>query len=192
MNNTRFPMPTAPKNGLDLLRWVIFEPILLEKFSKNLSPKEAWLWFLKIYPWTTLWTLLLYFSGFGVIAAFRLPSLLPQCYKLEFLTQLHLPIQKVSLFIWLVTENIGWVLGVLFLNLFLFLDFEGSRISELKNIILIELVGVLIGVLLGGLVGGIDTGIGVFVSTTTVVTLFLFGDFLDCQVVFYLLKHPLK
>jgi hypothetical protein len=41
MPNTRFPMPAAPKNGLDLLRWLIFEPILLQRFEKKLTKKEA-------------------------------------------------------------------------------------------------------------------------------------------------------
>ena len=42
---SRFQMPTEPKNGLDLLRWVIFEPVLFERFKKMPHyPKNKIFW----------------------------------------------------------------------------------------------------------------------------------------------------
>lgn len=55
-----FYRPDKPKNGLDLLRWVIFEPNLLKEFEKTLSKRERTHWFLKGYGWIVFFSVLLY------------------------------------------------------------------------------------------------------------------------------------
>jgi len=70
-DNTRFPMPTAPKNGLDLLRCLIFEPILLDRFSKKLT-EERRLWFLRAYSWIVVVSSVLYLIVVLTVVGFAL------------------------------------------------------------------------------------------------------------------------
>ena len=63
-------MPSKPKNGLDLLRWLIFEPILLKRFSETLTKKESLYWFLRAYPWMTIVFLLGWIAAIFLVTVF--------------------------------------------------------------------------------------------------------------------------
>jgi len=77
-----FHKPTTPKNSLQLLQWLIFEPVLLERYEKTLSKSQTTImtlnavivnFFIVIIPLT----LVFYAISVVIIAAFDLPLLFP-------------------------------------------------------------------------------------------------------------------
>jgi len=77
-----FDKPTTPKNSLQFLQWLIFEPVLLERYEKTLSKiRTLWIllkaiivnFFIIIIPLT----LVLYAMSVVIIAGFDLPLLFP-------------------------------------------------------------------------------------------------------------------
>jgi hypothetical protein len=69
-----FHKPSVPKNSLQLLSWVIFEPALLERYGKTLTRKQTTAQYLRTIPWTVLFVLVL--SVFGSIA-FSVTDIVP-------------------------------------------------------------------------------------------------------------------
>ncbi|OQW91535.1 MAG: hypothetical protein BWK78_04375 [Thiotrichaceae bacterium IS1] len=49
-----FQRPTVPKNGLELLKWAIFEPVVFIKFYKNLSTIQTFTWLVRACFWIIL------------------------------------------------------------------------------------------------------------------------------------------
>jgi len=77
-----FDKPTTPKNSLQLLQWLIFEPVLLERYEKTLNKiRTLWIllkailvnFFIIIIPLT----LVLYAISVVILAGFDLPLLFP-------------------------------------------------------------------------------------------------------------------
>jgi len=59
-----FYRPEKPKNSLELLKWLIFDPNLFEKYGKTLSQKESVILCLKIYTWIVIFIELFFISAF--------------------------------------------------------------------------------------------------------------------------------
>ena len=76
-----FKKNVMPKNSLELLRWVIFEPVIFESFSNELTKKETVIWFLKAYAWVILFSLILYIVGVSIVVIADLPTHFPTQYK---------------------------------------------------------------------------------------------------------------
>jgi len=77
-----FAKPIEPKNSFDLFKWLVFEPLLLERFEKTLTRAEKYRLILKnifvnffiiIIPLT----IILYTISVVIIAAFDLPLIFP-------------------------------------------------------------------------------------------------------------------
>lgn len=82
-----FKKNVMPKNSLELLRWVIFEPVIFESFSNELTKRKTVIWFLKAYAWVILFSLILYIVGVSIVVIADLPSHFPTQYKDAFITQ---------------------------------------------------------------------------------------------------------
>ncbi|MGE0086098.1 MAG: hypothetical protein AB7S75_16955 [Desulfococcaceae bacterium] len=74
---------------MELVRWLIFEPNLLEKFSRTLSRKASVIWFLKTFPWIILLTVTLYFFFSAIIVALDLPIRFPGEFKSGIVEKWH-------------------------------------------------------------------------------------------------------
>jgi len=61
---------TTPKNSWELLQWLFVEPFKLYIFSEKISKKEAYIWFIKVYPIFMFFSFLLYFFISVTIAYF--------------------------------------------------------------------------------------------------------------------------
>ena len=83
-NHDPYYKPIKPKNSLELLRWVIFEPLRIKKFEETLSKKEQILYFLKTYLVFCLIFTLFWFLANAVIAYFNLPDLIIDQYRESF------------------------------------------------------------------------------------------------------------
>ncbi len=81
-----FYRPEKPKNSWELLKWVIFEPILFKEYEKELSKKEMSVTLLKAYSLIILILLLYYLMTLAIIIVFDLPSKYPEEYNSEFIT----------------------------------------------------------------------------------------------------------
>jgi len=60
MDNNVFNPPKQSRNSLELLKWAIFEPVLLENYSKTLDKKQTVIASLKAYVWIALISLTIY------------------------------------------------------------------------------------------------------------------------------------
>lgn len=88
---SRFQMPTEPKNGLDLLRWVIFEQRILRRFNrKTLYMDETLPWLVKTFPYIIFLSVAVYIGSLIIVAIFDFPSHFPQFYEKEFITSWQL------------------------------------------------------------------------------------------------------
>lgn len=66
-----------PANSLELIKWLIFEPVLLKKYSASLNKKQAVKEFLKAYAWITLFSVCLWVLVNLVVTILDMPWLLP-------------------------------------------------------------------------------------------------------------------
>lgn len=102
MSDAVFTKPTIPKNSRQLLWWVIFEPLLLEKYSNTLSRKQA-LWVLvKAYPLVVACCCLLYLLGSAIVVGLDLSDLFPGQFKTELMGEFsdqHSFLDKYLIFI---------------------------------------------------------------------------------------------
>lgn len=77
-----FYKPTTPKNSLQLLQWLIFEPVLLERYEKTLTKTQTAIIVLKAFIVNFFvviipLTLMLYAISVFIIASFDLPLFFP-------------------------------------------------------------------------------------------------------------------
>jgi hypothetical protein len=76
-----FEKPSIPKNSLQLLQWLLFEPVLLRRYEESLNKIQTVIVILKGmtigFPIIILLTLVIYFISVIIIAGFDLPLLLP-------------------------------------------------------------------------------------------------------------------
>ncbi|MDD5632329.1 MAG: hypothetical protein PHI13_09940, partial [Methylococcales bacterium] len=79
-----FSKPEAPENSWQLLYWIVFEPVLLERYSEKLNKKQTLSVFLKAYCCVVLIALAIYLVGCFVIAAADTPTLFSTHYETEF------------------------------------------------------------------------------------------------------------
>jgi len=70
---TNQPNIRKPKNSFETFKWVIFEPLLLKKYSDSLTRREGIREFLKAYTWVVMLAIILYCVNNFIIAAFDLP-----------------------------------------------------------------------------------------------------------------------
>jgi hypothetical protein len=80
MNNP-YQRPEMPKNSLTLLKWVVFEPLLLDKYGETLSMREKALSILNAYQWVVLLSLILYASMLLLIVGLDLPHRFPDQFQ---------------------------------------------------------------------------------------------------------------
>jgi hypothetical protein len=86
MPNNPFEKPTTPKNRLQLLQWLIFEPVLLANYEKTLDIKKQKKVVLNSIVTNVLvviipLTLVIYAVSVAIIAGFDLPLLFPPDYS---------------------------------------------------------------------------------------------------------------
>ncbi|MCP4149536.1 MAG: hypothetical protein GY757_17450, partial [bacterium] len=124
-----------PRGGFELLKWAIFEPVILKRYSATLNKKEAIRDFLKAYIWIALMTVLLWGAVNSFIALLDLPLLFPDQFKEGIVSDWQNHSTWFSKFIFISEYTAGWLL--------------------------IGVVGALALGLIGGLSGALDLGIGV-------------------------------
>jgi len=175
-------MPTEPKNGLDLLRWFIFEPILWERFEKRLSKTEQRRWLLQTYTWIIVFSCGLWLIGILMITIFDIPTHVPQVYQREFITQWQTGSEKLA-HLWLIglPTYIGlgfWLIGGLGIGLIggLGIGLIGGLGIGVIGGLGGGFIGGLVGVLIGGIIDGRAIGfVGGLVIGLTYGLIFGFG-----------------
>ncbi len=103
---SRFQMPTEPKNGLDLLRWTIFEPIFLEKFSATLSKRKVLYWFLKACPYIIISAVILWLTAIFIFVVSNIPSRIPEVYTPMFFTKWNQYPDMFFRYVFIIKESI--------------------------------------------------------------------------------------
>ncbi|GAK60399.1 Alr0841 protein [Candidatus Vecturithrix granuli] len=140
-------MTTVPKNGLDFLRWLIFEPLLLQRFEERLSKEQQLWWFLWAYSWVALFSCLLWMAWLLTIVLLYAPSLQSSS---DLLSHFLLLLQE-AFFRLVVGLDLGIIVVGLSVGLFFGLDFG----------LVLGLIFGLAGGLIFGLVGrGAGLGLG--------------------------------
>ena len=165
---SRFQMPTEPRNGLDLLRWIIFEPVLLQRFEKTLSKKDIPRWLLKVYLYIIVISAALYLLSLSVTVTFDLPVRFPQIYEPEFITEWPEYNSNLSQFEWLFLQTINPFVGMLVVVL-VFMFFINLFNKPSDGLTFETVSGIAIGT-----VGGIAIGLGRLIDVGESVGDFLF------------------
>lgn len=75
-----FALAEAPKNGLDILRWAVYEPKRLEDFSGQLNRKQVALWILRTYVWLFPLCAGAWLAAALITGYFDLPTRFPEQY----------------------------------------------------------------------------------------------------------------
>ena len=142
-----FYRPETPKNSLELIRWAIFEPNRLEKFSSTLSRKASVIWFLKTCPWIIILTITLYFFFSAIIVALDLPVCVPGEFKSD-ITEKWIIGNFLSNFLLLI--NLTYYSMAFYLGLCLIIAFTIALIANLTNVLAVGLgLGLVVGLLAG-------------------------------------------
>lgn len=71
-------IPETPQKSFDLLRWLLFEPFALARFSEKLSEKERISWLLRAYSWIAIFSFCIWLMGVFTTVLFGIPSRFPQ------------------------------------------------------------------------------------------------------------------
>lgn len=79
-----FHKPSEPKNSLQLLSWLIFEPTLLHRFSETLTRKQAGMQYLRAVPWLILISFSVYSLACFILAASDAPLLFSSQFRSRF------------------------------------------------------------------------------------------------------------
>lgn len=148
----------VPQYSLELLRWMIFEPILLKQYVKDLTRKESLLLFLSCYGWILLFSIILYIFSIFTIILIDIPNRFPTLYGVDFITQWQANASFFSkVYLKLIHDNIfdlvfrltaGFIFGLVFHLLF---GLAGSLSSSFA-------IGTAFG-LAFGFSGGLDFGL---------------------------------
>jgi hypothetical protein len=158
-------MDAKPKNRLELIKWLIFEPVLIKKYSDSLNKEEAAKEFLKSYVWIALISITVWLSFNLLTSILDLPSLIPGQYKEPFVKEWQNQPNWISRFIFVSKETmpdlakwlaIGLVFGLVF-GLASELAFGlvvGLTVGLVKG-----LSGWIVGWLAKGLAGGLAIGL---------------------------------
>ncbi|UCH93488.1 MAG: ATP-binding protein [Candidatus Aminicenantes bacterium] len=80
--DTKIP---KPRNSLELFKWLIFEPIILRKYSTSLNRPQTIREFLKSYVWIIIISTIIFLLLNLIIAVFDLPSKFPEQFDKKFL-----------------------------------------------------------------------------------------------------------
>ncbi|MCK4493244.1 MAG: hypothetical protein KAU26_04265 [Methylococcales bacterium] len=114
--------PTHPKNSLQLLLWLIFEPTLLADYSAGLSYKKRTWSLLKSYPFIILICFLGYIFSTVIIFFLEFPLLFPNKFEADLMAEFteqpslietYLFYASYSFFKFLTALGIGLILGLI-------------------------------------------------------------------------------
>ena len=114
--------PTHPKNSLQLLLWLIFEPALLADYSAELSYRKRTWCLLKSYPFIILICFLGYVVSTLIIFFLEFPLLFPNDFDADLMaefTEQPIPIEayifyaSYSFFKFLTALGLGLILGLI-------------------------------------------------------------------------------
>ena len=143
MNNP-YQRPEIPKNSLTLLRWVVFEPLLLDKYEKTLTIRGKALSILKTYQWVVLLALILYALILLPIVGLDLPHRFPDQFKNDLVES------------WRFDEYLS---NAFFYFKITFLNLAFNLAGGLALVLIFGLFGGLALGLTGGLLGGLVIGL---------------------------------
>jgi len=101
------PQIQKPRSSLELLKWLIFESVLLRRYSESLKWKQAITVFLKAYLWIALFSILLWLSVNFVISIFDLPSIYPDQFNKDILEGWQTHTTWFSKFIFLLKKTVA-------------------------------------------------------------------------------------
>lgn len=80
-NDSVFHKPGTPKNTWQLFSWLIFEPILLERYGNTLDKRQTAFILLKAYLYIIVISITLYLMMCFITVVFNMPHLFPTQYK---------------------------------------------------------------------------------------------------------------
>jgi|WetSurMetagenome_2_1015567.scaffolds.fasta_scaffold05371_4 hypothetical protein len=83
MSNKIFNPSKQPRNVLEILKWLVFDLVLLKYYSDTLNKKQTIIKFLKINVWMILMSLTVYSLGCFLIAIFDFPNQYPELFNIE-------------------------------------------------------------------------------------------------------------
>lgn len=172
-DSSPFQLPDHPKSALQLLIWLLKEPVLFKNFGDRLKRKQILVWLLRSYGWVCLFTGVLYLLGMCLFAYWELPTHFPGIFTDSLLGQWkhsHSLLEKLVLLVEFnfsglafglaVGLAIGLTLGLavgLAIGLAFGLDF-GLAVGLAVGLAFDLVVGLVVG-LDFGLVGGLALGL---------------------------------
>lgn len=137
----------TPRNSLELLRWLLFEPIILERYEETISKKKRLVWIVKSCPWIILMAVVMYLFTAAAVVLLDLPSHFPSQFQKDIIDGWSLGAYSPNLRVW-VESTLLVLAAILPLSLALCLAVGLAENSA---------VGLTIGLafgLAGGLAGG--------------------------------------
>jgi len=108
---TNQPNIRKPKNSFETVKWAIFEPILLKKYSDSLTRRDGLREFLKAYIWVVVFAIILYCACNFITAASDLPFSLNHTFISELVNYWPGQADVLSKFLF-ISEKTIWVLAV--------------------------------------------------------------------------------
>ena len=163
MNNP-YQRPEMPKNSLTLLKWVVFDPLLLDKYDKTLSIREKTLSILKAYQWVVLLSLILYALMFLTIVGLDLPHRFPDQFKNDLVESWRFDEYLSNAFLYFKTTFLNLAVGLAVgvaggLAVGVAFGVAGGLAFGLAFGLAVGLAFGLAGGLAGGLTGGLAGGV---------------------------------
>lgn len=104
---TNQPNIRKPKNSFEIFKWLIFEPILLQKYSDSLNWRERLREFLKAYTWVVVLAIFIYCASIFFKSAFDLPILYKNASDSEIVNNWPVKTDLLSKFLFILKTTIG-------------------------------------------------------------------------------------
>lgn len=108
-----FSKPFVPKNSWQLLSWVIFKPILLQRYSDTLSKKQTNIIFLRAYARIILISFTLYLLCCFIVVVTDTQTLFPAIYTTKFVDPYRSLAGFEQKFFFIIQKNIITLIGLL-------------------------------------------------------------------------------
>ena len=163
-----YKRPDRPKTTLTLLSWLIFEPMLLERFDRQLTRKTRMAWLVKGGGWIVFFSLMIYLAGAAMVVWGDLPHRFPDMFRADIAqTWASLPDGLARYGWWMGETMVGLIQGLAAgmalsvaggVSVGLVAGFAGGLIFVLIFVLAIVLASVLSSVIAYGLTFGLVSG----------------------------------
>jgi len=139
----------TPRNSLELLRWLVFEPDILKRYEKTISKKRQLLWIATSYPWVVLLTVAIYLCAAAVVVLLDLPERFPSQFGKNIFDNWSVGAYMQNFWLWAETTWTDLALG-------LAIGLATGLFAGLTINLVVALVGVLVVCLTASFTGGLS------------------------------------